>query len=259
LSQAVSAVWVVSYFLRGPSLLKIRIFDWRPRWTTCRSIVATGSPMFAMQIAGSVMNALLNNQLRWLGGDVAISTMGIVHAVAMFFAMPIFGLNQGSQPIIGYNYGAAKYDRVLKTLRLAILYATCICIVGFVIVMNAPSYVVLLFSRREHQLLELGTHALRTCLVMFPVVGFQIVSASYFQAVGKPKHALFLGLSRQVLLLIPAILIMPHFFGLDGLWIAIPTADFCSAVLTGAWLWLELRHLHGRHMAAVATKPAPDA
>ena len=233
LSQAVSAVWVLSYFLKGKSLLKFHVGHLRLRWRTCASIVATGSPMFAMQMAASVMNAILCNQLRFYGGDLAISVMGIVHAVAMFVAMPIFGLNQGAQPIIGYNYGAGKYDRVLRTLQLAILYATLICVVGFVVAMFAPSHVIALFNRNDQQLRDLGTHAIRICLAMFPLIGFQIVSSSYFQWVGKPKHALFLGLSRQVLLLIPAIIIIPYFLGLDGIWIAIPTADFCSSVLTG--------------------------
>ena len=116
ISQAVSAVWVVCYFLRGSSLLQIRMGNLNLHWSVCASIVAVGSPMFAMQIAASVMNAILNNQLRVYGGDLAISAIGIIHAVALFIAMPIFGLNQGAQPIIGYNYGAERYDRVKKNV-----------------------------------------------------------------------------------------------------------------------------------------------
>ncbi len=208
--------------------------------------------MFAMQIAASVMNAILNNQLRSYGGDLAISVMGIMHSVALFIAMPIFGLNQGAQPIIGFNYGAQKYDRVKRTLQLAILCATITCVAGFVVVMVFPAQVIGLFNPEDRHLMELGTHAIRICLCMFPIIGFQIVSASYFQAVGKPRQALLLGLSRQVLLLIPAILIWPCFLGLNGVWIAIPTADFCSSVLTGTWLLFELRHLRDRHEESVA-------
>jgi putative MATE family efflux protein len=248
ISQAVSAVWVLSYFLRGRSLLRLHARNLRLRGTICASIVTVGSPMFAMQIAASVMNAILNNQLRVYGGDLAISVIGIIHAVALFIAMPIFGLNQGAQPIIGYNYGAGNFDRVKKTLQTAILFATGICLAGFLIVMVFPSQVISLFNRDDETLMQLGTHAIRICLVMFPIIGFQIVSASYFQAVGKPLQALLLGLSRQVLLLIPAIVILPCFFGLDGIWAAIPTADFCSSLLTGIWLLLELRHLRDRHV-----------
>jgi len=250
ISQAVSALWVLGYFLSGKSLLNLRARNLRLQWAVCASIVAIGSPMFAMQMAASVMNALLNNQLRVYGGDVAISVIGIIHAVALFIAMPIFGINQGAQPIIGYNYGARKFDRVKRALQTAILFATAICLTGFLVVMIFPSQVIWLFNREDESLMRLGTHAIRICLVMFPIIGFQIVSASYFQAVGKPKHALFLGLSRQVLLLIPAILVLPCFFGLNGLWAAIPTADLASSVLTGTWLFLELRHLRKRHVEA---------
>ena len=250
-SQAVSAVWVLSYFLRGTSLLKIHPGNLRLRWPLCVSIIVIGSPMFAMQMAASVMNAILNNQLRIYGGDLAISVIGIIHAVALFIAMPIFGINQGAQPIIGYNYGAKKFDRVKKTLQTAILFATAICVAGFVVVMLFPSQVIWLFNREDESLMLLGTHATRICLVMFPIIGFQIVGASYFQAVGKPKQALLLGLSRQVLLLIPAILLLPRFFGLDGVWAAIPAADLCSSLLTGLWLFWELRHLRKRHVEVV--------
>ena len=134
-SQVVSAIWVLGYFMRGGSLLHFHTRNLRPRWSICRSIIAIGSPMFAMQMAASVMNAILNNQLRVYGGDLAISVIGIIHAVALFIAMPIFGLNQGAQPIIGYNYGAKRFDRVKKTLQAASLFATAICLAGFAVVM----------------------------------------------------------------------------------------------------------------------------
>lgn len=245
-SQAVAAVWVLSYFVRGRSLLRLRSRYLIPVRSICGSILSIGSPMFVMQLAASVMNAILNNQLRVHGGVLAVSVIGIVHSVALFIAMPIFGLTQGAQPIIGYNYGAGEYQRVKRTLLLAIFYATAICVVGFALVMLFPAQVIGLFHRDDQQLMALGTHAIRLCLMMFPIIGFQIVSSNYFQAVGKPRHALLLGLSRQVFLLIPAILILPHFFGLEGVWLAIPTADFCSSVLTGGWLWAELRHLRRR-------------
>jgi putative MATE family efflux protein len=247
IAQGVSALWVLGYFLGGKSLLRIHGRNLRLRWSVCTSIVTIGSPMFAMLIAASIMNAILNNQLRIHGGDLAISVIGIIHAVALFIAMPIFGINQGAQPIIGYNYGARKFDRVKKALQTAILFATAICLSGFLVVMAFPSQVIWLFNREDEALVRLGTHAIRICLLMFPIIGFQIVSTSYFQAVGKPKQAMLLGLSRQVLLLIPLVLILPHFFGLNGIWAAIPTADLVSSVWTGIWLFLELRHLRRRH------------
>ncbi len=259
IAQAVSALWVLGYFLGGKSLLTLHGGNLRLRWSVCASILTIGSPLFAMQIAASVMNAVLNHQLRLHGGDLAISVMGIVYAVALFIAMPTFGINQGAQPIIGYNYGARKFDRVKKTLQTAILFATAICLSGFLVVMLFPSQVIWLFNREDEALMRLGTHAIRICLMMFPIIGFQIVSTSYFQAVGKPKQAMLLGLSRQVLLLIPAILILPHFFGLNGIWAALPTADLASSTWTGIWLFLELRHLRRRHVVEDEAAPAAPA
>jgi Na+-driven multidrug efflux pump len=151
------------------------------------------------------------------------------------------------QPIIGYNYGAKKFDRVKKSLLTAILAACAVTAIGFTIVMIFPAQVIRLFDPDNEQLAVLGAHAMRLSMLMLPIVGFQIISASYFQAVGKPKMAMLLSLSRQVLLLIPAVLILPHFFGLNGVWAALPTADACSSLLTAACLFLELRHLQQRH------------
>lgn len=247
LSQLVAAIWVLRYFLGGRSLLRIRLKNMWLRWPICTRIMAIGSPLFTMQLAGSVLNGILNNQLVAYGGNLAVSVMGIIYAVVMFINMPIFGINQGAQPIIGYNYGALKFHRVKATLQTAILVATAISTSGFLLVVLFPSSVIGLFNRGDQDLFALGTHAIRLTLLMLPIVGFQIVSAGYFQAVGKPRQALLLGLSRQLLLLIPAVLILPWFFGLNGVWLAIPAADLGSSILTGCWLVFELRHLRRRH------------
>jgi Na+-driven multidrug efflux pump len=193
------------------------------------------------------MQAIMIRQLNRFGGVTAISILGIIFVFVMMILMPIFGLNQGVQPIIGYNYGAKKFDRVKRTLLMAILFAGSATCVGFAIVMIFPEQVVRLFDPDNENMAVLGAHAMRISMLMLPIVGFQIVSAGYFQAVGKPKISMLLSLSRQVLLLIPAVLILPEFFGLDGVWAALPTADACSSILTGACLFFELRHLQQRH------------
>jgi Na+-driven multidrug efflux pump len=205
-----------------------------------------GSPQFAMQLTASVLQSLLNHQLGIYGGDLAISVMGVLYAMFMMVAMPIFGLNQGVQPIIGYNYGARRFDRVKKALEMAVLAATALAVVGFAVMTLCPAQVIRLFNREDEALLALGTHAIRISTMMMPLVGFQIVSASYFQAVGRPKEAMLLMLSRQLLLLIPAALILPLFFGLDGVWAALPTSDFGASVLTGICLLVELRELKAK-------------
>jgi putative MATE family efflux protein len=243
ISQAVTAVWVVGHFLRGGSLLRFHVSTLRLDGRICRQILAFGAPPCAMQLAASVLQSIMNHQLSRYGGDLAISVMGILYAMFMLVGMPIFGLNQGAQPIIGYNYGARQFARVKRTLELAILAATCVTVFGFCVMMLFPAEVIGLFNRDDKALLTLGTHAMRLSILMMPLIGFQIVSASYFQAVGKPKTAMLLMLSRQLLLLIPAMLILPRFFGLDGVWVALPTSDFAASLLTGLCLVLELRQL----------------
>ncbi len=244
LSQGATAAWVLAYFLSGASVLRLRARNLRPRWRVCTGICAIGSPPFAMQMTASMLQAVFNHQLRRYGGVEAIAAMGIIYRVMMMIAMPIFGLNQGAQPIIGYNYGAARFDRVKKTLEIAILAASALTTAGFVVMMLAPAEVVRLFVPGDEALLALGTRAIRISAVMLPLVGFQIVSASYFQAIGKPREAMLLMLSRQLFLLIPAVLLLPRFFGLDGVWAAMPLADLGSSILTAACLTLELRRLH---------------
>lgn len=253
LSQAVAAIWTLAHFLGPRSLLKLHARHLTLDRAIAREILIIGSPPCLMQIAASVMNSLLNNQLHVYGGDVAISVMGILYAIVMMIAMPIFGLNQGAQPIIGYNYGAQKFDRVKRTLLLAVLGATGFTLVGFAAVMLFPAAVIRLFSRQDEALVQLGVHAIRMSMIMQPLIGFQVICATYFQAVGKPRQAMLLMLSRQVLLLIPAVLILPRFFGLDGVWLAIPVADFFSSMLTGMWFFLEWRHLTRSHEVQTAS------
>jgi Na+-driven multidrug efflux pump len=175
----------------------------------------------------------------------------------MIILMPVFGINQGVQPIIGYNYGARRFDRVKKALLLAITAATVITTAGFILSRVLPVQLIRLFSKNDPALVELGVHAMGIFLVMLPIVGFQIVSANYFQAVGKPKQALFLSLCRQLLLLIPAIVILPRFFGLNGLWFAGPASDFGSSVLAGLWLFFELRNLDMKQRETSTCPVAP--
>jgi Na+-driven multidrug efflux pump len=255
-AQAISAAWVVSFFLSRHSLLRYRWKYFRLEWPVCLAIASIGSSHFAMQLVASGLNVVLNNQLFEHGGDLAISVWGVLYVAVMLVAMPIFGICQGAQPIIGYNYGAQRFDRVLKTLKLAVLSASVLSTAGFAIAMCFPSQIIRIFNPEDQALVSLGTHAMRICVIMMPVVGFQIVSSSYFQAVGKPRQAMFLMLSRQMLFLIPAVVVLPRFFGLDGVWFAMPTADAFAACVTAVWIAIELRHLRDRH-AEIALLDVP--
>ncbi len=243
LAQMASAVLVVSYFWSGRSQVRVHLHNFRPRMNIVRSMLAIGMAPFAMQLSSSLLNTILNHQLRIYGGDLAISVMGIMFSILMLIVMPVFGISQGSQPIIGYNYGARSFDRVRKTLTRAIMAATIWTLLGWLLAMTIPAQLMSLFAGDHPELVEMGQSSMRIFLCMLPIVGFQIISSQYFMAVGKAPLAMLLGLSRQVLILIPMLLILPRFLGLEGVWLAGPIADASSALLTAYFIRREIRSM----------------
>lgn len=242
MSQAASAAFVLLYFIKGDSLLKFHPANFRLELPLSLQIFSVGMPAFLKQVATALIVIILNNSLLHYGGDIAISAFGVIHSMLILLLMPIFGISQGIQPVIGYNYGAKKFQRVKEALNLGVLIATAIVVVGFVVVQAFPAQIIQLFTRDE-ELIHLAAQGLRTFLIFLPIIGFQIVGANYFQAVGKPRQAVFLNLSRQVLLFIPALLILPRHFGLMGIWMVAPVADFFSTALTAVFVQTELRYL----------------
>jgi putative MATE family efflux protein len=246
ISQAISSMVVIGYFTSKKSVLKLKIKNMALDYQTVLSIVSIGMSPFFMQVAASVVAALANNALKATGGDTAIGAMTVINAIAIFFLMPIFGINQGSQPIIGYNYGAKAYDRVKKTLLIAIIAGTTISTVGFLLTQFWTKGLIGLFNN-DPELVLVATRGMRIFLSALPFIGFQIISANYFQAVGKAPKAMFLSLLRQVIVLIPLLLILPRVIGLNGVWLAGPIADFTASLVTALFLFFELKHLDDSH------------
>jgi putative MATE family efflux protein len=244
LAKIFSCFWVVYYFASGRSHLKVCLKSVCIRFSILLKIVSIGFAPCAMQLAASLINLIMNQSLGRYGGDLAISGMGIVHSITTIFMMPIFGINQGVQPIIGYNYGAKQYERVKEALRLASLGATALVTLGWITTRLFPTQLISLFGRSDAELLELSIKAMRLALYVFPVVGIQIVGSGYFQAVGKPRQAAFLSLSRQLLLLVPALFILPRILGLKGVFISLPVSDIASTLLTVVLLLREVRELN---------------
>jgi putative MATE family efflux protein len=256
LSLIISASWVLYYFFFGNSLLKIRKPNLRIRFDILKSIVAIGLAPFAMQLAASVLVIFMNQGLAQYGGDIAVSAMGIINNIASLFMMVVFGINQGAQPIIGFNYGAQKYDRVKSTLKYAIGAATVVVTIGYASINLFAPQMIGLFSS-DPELIDIGSRGLRRVLMFMPIIGFQIVSSAYFQAIGKPKQSMLLSLSRQVLILIPLVLILPKFIGLIGLFTAGPIADISSSILTAIFLFYELKNLDKKQKDE-KVKPKPQ-
>ena len=250
ISQFVSMVWVLHHFMSGKSKLKFHFKNLKMEMPIVLSILAIGVSPFSMQVAASIVTIISNNALRTTGGDIAIGAMTVINAIAIFFLMPIFGINQGSQPIIGFNYGAKEYKRVKQALKYAAAAATAICLLGFVLTQFFTIYLIRIFNS-DPELIRVATFGMRIFLSMMPLIGFQIISANYFQAVGKAPKAIFLSLLRQVIVLIPMLLILPHFLGLTGVWLAGPIADFTASLVTAIFLFNEIRHLNDSHEAAV--------
>lgn len=252
ISQLFNTIWVIRYFRSKNSRLKLHVSKMKLDPKIVLSIVTIGMSPFFMQVAASIVTVISNNALATYGGDIAIGAMTVINSLAMFFLMPIFGINQGSQPIIGFNYGAKEYKRVKRALTLAILAATSIATLGFILTQFFTVPMIKLFNS-DPELIDVATIGMRTFLRMLPIIGFQIVSSNYFQAVGKAQKSMFMGLLRQVILLIPLFIILPQFFGLMGVWYAGPTADFIASIVTGLFLFAELRHLDSSHDLQGAT------
>ena len=247
ISQSLSATWIITHFALGKGELKIRRKNFRLRWGLVTTIMFMGVSPFAMQFAQSLLGGLLNNSLKNYGGDVAISGMGVVMTLASLIVMPIMGVNGGAQPIIGYNFGARKYDRVKEVLKYALMAATAIATLGFIITRIYPTQLIAFFNSQDAELIAFGSRALLVFLGVLPIVGLQMVGAGYFQAIGKPLQAMLLSLSRQVLVFIPCLIILPRFYGLDGILFTGPVADIVSTLITGCWLIMEMRNLNRKH------------
>lgn len=234
LSQFISMVWILSYFLSKRSHHQIQVKNMPIKLSIATRITALGMPNFLLQLGNSVLNVVLNMTLLSYGGDIAVSGMGIVNSIQTILLMPITGLVQGAQPIVSFNFGAKKFQRVRETQKYAITIATIIVLLGWLATRFMPEQLVRLFNN-EPELLAFGAKALQTWFLFLTVIGFQIVASNFFQATGRTRSAIFLTLTRQIILLIPAILLFSQTWGMDGLLHAAPFADACAALLTGVF------------------------
>lgn len=244
ISQAACSIWVIMYFTKGKSLLKLKKENLKLDFGLIKEIVAIGMSPFAMQMAASLVTVIFNTSLAKYGGDDAIGAFALINSVMLLILMPVFGINQGSQPIIGYNYGAKNVDRVKKALLYASIAATSICVVGFIFVELFPVQIIQVFNTSDPNLTAIGANGMRIFLLMLSVIGIQAICANYFQAIGKAKNSMFLALLRQVVLLIPLILILPRFFSLNGIWMAGAISDFLAFIITLAFVFKDMKALN---------------
>jgi putative MATE family efflux protein len=242
LSQLAVLIWQIVIFSNKNSLLHFHKSIFRLKKRIVVDSLAIGLAPFLMNLAACVVVILINQGLTHYGGDLSVGAYGIVNRVAFVFLMVVMGLNQGMQPIVGYNYGARQPERVRETLKLAIKYAVMITSVGFLAAEIFPHQIALAFTTDE-ELISRAVSGMRIVMLVFPLVGAQMVTSNFFQSIGMVKPAIFLSLTRQVILLIPLLLILPFFMNVTGVWISLPIADFVSAIIAAVMLRRQLKRL----------------
>ena len=229
LSQTVALVWQARLFSDKNELLHLKRGIYRLDNKIVKNILGIGISPFAMNATACLVAIFVNQRLLEYGGDLAVGAYGIANRVAFIFVMINMGVNQGMQPIAGYNYGAQKYDRLMRVLTLAMIAGTCVTTSGFLVAEFMPHLCVRLFTN-DAVLTELSVSGIRLMMAAMPIVGYQMVVTNFFQSIGKAKISIFLSLSRQLLFLVPLLGILPLFFGITGVWIAMPISDTFSAI-----------------------------
>ena len=263
LAQIISLVWQFRLLSDRSELIHFRRGIYRLRRRIVRDVLAIGMSPFLMNLTACFIVILINKGLKTYGGDLMIGAYGIVNRLAFVFVMIVMGVNQGMQPIAGYNFGARQYDRVLRVLKLTIVCAVGITTAGFLVGEFAPRLAVSLFTSDE-ELIRLSVEGMRIVFIFFPIIGFQMVATNFFQSIGMAGKAIFMSLSRQLLFLMPGLLFLPRFFevstpwdGSWGVWCAMPLSDFLATVVAFFMLTHQLRKFRAELSArSAADKPA---
>ena len=229
-SQTLALCWQLWIFSDKEDVIHLKSGIYKLKAVLVRNIIAIGISPFLMNVAACIIVIFMNNQLVRYGGDMDVASYSISNSIAMMFVMFVMGVNQGMQPIAGYNYGAENYDRLMKVLNISMMAATAIMLTGWLIAMFLPYYCARIFTT-DQTLIELSIFAIRVNMLVFPVIGFQMVITNFFQCIGKVQTAIFLSLSRQLLLLLPLLVVLPLIWGIDGVWAALPASDATAALM----------------------------
>jgi putative MATE family efflux protein len=230
-AQFAGTLTAIIHFSKLSSFVRFLPGYMKLKWNIIKDIISIGMSNFLMLIGASVVVSIVNLSLRQYGGDYAIGAFGIINSIANLIVTIVIGFNQGMQPIVGYNFGAKKIPRVIKAYKVTVFCAMGVTTFGFLLGEIFPGLIASAFTTSQ-ELIDLVVVGMRLDFLLFPVVGFQMVTANFFQSIGKAKISIFLSLTRQVLFLIPALLILPPMIGLKGIWLSGPLADFSSSIFT---------------------------
>ncbi|MDO4819782.1 MAG: MATE family efflux transporter [Prevotella sp.] len=240
LSQCICLVYQTRFFLLRDGIIRYQKGIYALHGRVVKDILSIGLAPFLMNCCACVVVIFVNKGLLRYGGDLAVGAYGIVNRVGFIFAMIVMGLNQGMQPIAGYNFGARLFKRLMSVYYKTMVYATLVCLVAFCVGVFLPEYCVRLFTH-DDELVLIATPAMVLYTCTFPVVGFQMVTTNFFQSIGKAKISIFLSLTRQMIFLLPGLIVLPLYYGTYGIWYAIPLSDFLSAMLTAIIFFIYRR------------------
>lgn len=239
LAQVLALCYQLRLLSDKRELIHFRRGTYRLHSQIVKSIISIGISPFSMNVCSCIIVIFINNQLVHYGGDLSVGAYGISNKILFIFVMFVIGLNQGMQPIAGYNYGAQKFDRLMHVVKLTMLSATAVMTVGWCLAIFMPRLCVRLFTT-DATLINLSANALRIMCCMFPIVGYQMVVTNFFQCIGKVKVSIFLSLSRQLIFLLPMLWLLPHLFQLNGVWFSMPASDLLASLVTA---WIMARYM----------------
>ena len=240
ISQVLALCWQMKLFSNKNELLHLKRGIYKLKANLVRNIISIGISPFLMNACACVIVIFINNQLGKFGGDIAVGAYGIANSIAMIFIMFVIGLNQGMQPIAGYNYGAQQYGRMMRVVKLSIITAICLMLTGWNLAMFAPYYCARMFTK-DPELIKGSIKAIQIIMMMYPFIGCQMVITNFFQCIGKVKISIFLSLSRQLLFLLPLLVLLPNFYGINGVWASMPTSDLISVIVAISIMTVYLR------------------
>lgn len=242
LAQAISLAWQCKLFSNKNEIIHFEAGIYKLKKDIVKNIISIGMSPFAMNLCACIVVVFINTGLAKYGGDMAVGAYGIANKVAFIFIMIAMGLNQGMLPIAGYNYGAQRFERLMKVLKYSVISGTVITTVGFIIAHTIPYECARLFTTDE-TLIEMAVRAIKINMLAFPLVGYQMVTTNFFQSIGKAKISIFLSLSRQMLFLLPLLIFLPPLIGVDGVWVALPTADTIAAIVAAVMMAAYMKKL----------------
>ena len=231
LAQFIAMCWQLWLFSNPKELIHFRRGIYGLDKTIIRNILAIGISPFSMNACACIIVIIINTALVRHGGDLAVGAYGIANRIGFLFFMIVMGINQGMQPIAGYNYGARQWDRMLHVLKLSMIFATLVMAIGWLVGELLPYPCARLFTRDE-ELIAIAARGIRINMLVFPMIGSQAVITNFFQSIGKAKISIFLSLSRQMIFLLPLLIILPPIMGVDGVWAALPASDTVAFIVT---------------------------